>query len=242
MDTSHYELDAQLAEWHWWYVARRRVLGTLLDGLLAPDPGRRVLEVGCSTGTNLPLLARYGRVQGIEMSAEALAVCQGRRPEFPVAQGSIPEAEPGRFDLICLFDVLEHIDDDAGAVDWIADHLAPGGRAVIVVPAFPVLWSHHDELAHHKRRYVRSTLLPLLERRFDLDCTTYFNTILFPPILAVRLVQRLLGSKGDNDKRVGGVPLLNGLLHSVFAAERFLLPKPGLPFGVSLFASGRLKG
>ncbi len=241
MDGSHYAFDAELADWHWWYVGRRHILSHLLHTLIVPDQKRKILEVGCSTGSNLSMLAEFGNVHGIEMSEAALNLAQQRYPDFHLCQGAIPSCLPEQYDLICLFDVLEHIEDDHGAIDWIADYLCSNGRIALSVPAFPVLWSSHDELAHHKRRYVKSDLLALFRNRFVIDTCCYFNSHLFPAILSARLIQRLFRSDGKRDKRAGGVPLLNNLLSKIFMSETFWLPQHAWPFGVSLFVSGIVK-
>jgi SAM-dependent methyltransferase len=235
-----YALDAELADRHWWWVGRRRILALLLDRLLgATPPGRVLLEVGCSTGSNLRLLQRYGTVEAIEMHATAAALCRARYPDVPVRQGAIPMALDRRYDALCLFDVLEHIDDDAAALDWCAEHLTENGRLFLTVPAFQFLWSRHDEVAHHKRRYTKATLLARVEKRFAVDYVSYFNFHLFPAIAAARLLQRGLGlAGGEADKRVGA-GALNGLLTAIFAGERLWLRAASLPVGVSLFVAAR---
>lgn len=238
MRADQYELDARLAERHWWWVARRMILARLMDRLVGTATGRRVLEVGCSTGSNLPMLRRYGSVRAIEMHRPAVEFCRRHHPDIQVDQAAIPDPLDDRFDIICLFDVLEHILDDRLALDWIDDHLAPGGMVLLTVPAYPFLWSRHDEVAHHHRRYTMKSLIPLVSERFDLRYATHFNTHLFPAIAAVRLIQRLLRLPGgEDDKAAGGAGPLNALLRTVFALERLWLPSIRLPFGVSIFAA-----
>lgn len=235
-----YALDAELAEKHWWWVARRCLLGFWLDRLLGPAGAeRRLLEVGCSTGSNLPLLRRYGVVEGLEMHEPAVALCHARYPDIPVTQGAIPTPLGRRFDVLCLFDVLEHIEDDAGALDWCRAHLADDGRLFLTVPAYQFLWSRHDEVAHHRRRYARDALLPRIERRFTVDYASYFNFHLFPAIAAARLLQRGLCLPGGEEDKRAGAGALNGLLTAIFASERLWLRAGPLPFGVSLFVAAR---
>ena len=240
MQEDHYDLDAALADSHWWWVARRKLIGHLMDRLLRPDPSRRILEVGCSTGSNIPLLQRFGQVDAMEMHPRTAALTRRRFPEMRIYDGGIPDPLRDTFDVICLFDVLEHIEDDAGALEWIDDHLAPNGTLLITVPAYRFLWSRHDDLAHHFRRYTRPQLADLLQERFELSYTSYFNTHLFPAIAAIRLLQRLLRlNSGENDKAVGGRGVAHRVLEAVFAAERVWLPALRLPFGVSIIAAAR---
>lgn len=240
MHAEHYELDAQLADTHWWWVARRRVLQHLIGRLLKPAESRKILEVGCSTGSNLPMLKAFGKVEAMELETSAAAVCRERNPDIRIYEGGIPDPLRDRYDVICLFDVLEHIEDDEGALEWIDDHLAPGGTVLVTVPAFRFLWSRHDELAQHFRRYSRPELESLLSRNFEIAYASYFNTHMFPAIAGVRLIQRLLGQDGgENDKAIGGGGLTNWLFKTIFATERFWLPLIRAPFGVSIFAAAR---
>jgi SAM-dependent methyltransferase len=239
MHASHYQLDAELAETHWWWVARRKLLRRLLNRFVGSGRKRKILEVGCSTGSNLRMLQDFGTVDGMELHRPAVDYCRSRYPGIRVYGGGIPDPLRDTYDVICLFDVLEHIDDEESALEWIDDHLVPGGILLMTVPAFGFLWSHHDELAQHCRRYCRPELEALLSRRFRIAYISYFNTHLFPAIAAARLIQRFLRLDGHHDKAAGGRGLSNGVLQAVFAAERFWLPALRLPFGVSIFAAAR---
>jgi SAM-dependent methyltransferase len=242
MHSEHYELDAQLADSHWWWVARRKVLRRLLNRFLGKDSKRKILEVGCSTGSNLRMLQDFGTVHAMEMHEPSVEYCRMRFPGIRVYDGGIPDPLRDSYDVICLFDVLEHIEDEQGALEWIDDHLAPGGVLLLTVPAFDFLWSRHDELAHHFRRYKKADLEALLRERFEVVYTSYFNTHLFPAIALVRLIQRLLHlDSGENDKAVGGTGFSNKVLQAVFASERLWLPVLKLPFGVSIFAAVQKK-
>src|SRR5688572_15005772 len=120
---------AALEHTHWWWCARRAIVARVLQAHLPPSPARRVLEVGCGTGGNLPMLARFGEVLGAEAAPEALRLhaAQGDT-RFCVVRHAIPEPLEERFGLIAMLDVLEHIADDRGALAWLADHLGPGGH------------------------------------------------------------------------------------------------------------------
>jgi SAM-dependent methyltransferase len=240
MREDQYALDAEFAEHHWWWVARRKILSDQLSRYLGDHVAdRRILEVGCSTGSNLPLLRRFGQVEGMEMNGAARHVCQQRHPDIRIAAGAIPEPLDQPYDVICLFDVLEHIENDIEALDWVAEGLVPGGYLFLTVPAYSALWSDYDVIAHHHRRYARGQLLRLVKARFTVEFASYFNTHLFPLIAPIRVLQRVLGLSATNDKRRGGAGLANQLLTSVFAAERFWLRRGRLPVGVSLLLVAR---
>ena len=237
MHATHYQLDVELAETHWWWVARRKLLRRLLNRFLGGRGKRKILEVGCSTGSNLRMLQDFGTVHGMELYPPAVEYCRMRYPGIRIYDGGIPDPMRDTYDVICLFDVLEHIEDEDGALEWIDDHLAPEGVLLVTVPAFDFLWSHHDELAQHHRRYTKPALEALLGRRFRVAYSSYFNTHLFPAIAIVRLVQRLLHLGGEGDKAAGGQGFSNGVLQALFSAERIWLPALKLPFGVSIFAA-----
>lgn len=132
--------------------------------------------------------------------------------------------------------MLEHLDDDSGGLKAATACLKPGGRAVLTVPAFPSLWSYHDELHHHKRRYTRVSFEELVRSAgLEIDRLSYFNTSLFVPAFLVRMIKKRSGeAKADVETVPPG--FLNALLTQIFAFERVLLRKMSLPFGLSLIA------
>jgi SAM-dependent methyltransferase len=231
---------------HWWFVARRRIVLRMLRRELdePPPAGLRLLDVGCGAGGMLGHLARFGSAIGVDPSPDAVAYSAARGAD--VRLGTLPDGLPfgadDRFDVITLLDVLEHVDDDDASLRTLRRLLAPAGLLVMTVPAFPFLWSGHDVVNEHRRRYTRPQLRQrLVTAGFDVRTLSYFNTALFPPIAAVRLLRRL--SRGaDEGGDLGVVPApLNAVLGSVFAAERHVLPHVSLPFGVSLIATARVR-
>jgi SAM-dependent methyltransferase len=226
---------AQTEDHHWWFTARREVLGTLIGRLALPERAR-ILEIGCGTGGNLAMLSRFGQVAALEADAGARAMALRKSAgRHRILETRWPEESPfagERFDLVCMFDVLEHIDDDRRALAALPGLLADGGRALVTVPAYRWLWSAHDEFLHHKRRYTAREL----ERKAGAAglrpaLLTYFNTLLFPLAAVVRLVAR----DAPAGTTVPAAPL-NAILRRIFGAERFLVGRLPLPFGVSLLA------
>src|SRR5215218_9839535 len=135
MERQIYDRMAELADTHWWYVARRRIISDLIRREVRPPPNARILEIGCGTGHNLDMLGEYGSVEGLEVDDEARAVAE-KRIGKPVKSAPLPGLTGVRrrtYDLIAALDVIEHVDEDAAALAGIAERLKPGGKLVMTV-------------------------------------------------------------------------------------------------------------
>ena len=237
MDRAVFERMAAQEDVHWWFAARREIIRSVICRLVELPGSPRVLEAGCGTGGNLDMLGGFGQLRAFELDAEARRIA-AEKSGLAVAEGALPDAVPfgaERFDLIGLFDVLEHVGDDEAALRALRGRLAPGGRIVMTVPAFPWLWSRHDERHHHFRRYTRRHLTDVARRAgLRVEHGFYFNTLLFPVAVAHRAIKALL--RLDHADDTLPPPALNGALRSVFAAERHLVGRIALPVGLSLCA------
>jgi SAM-dependent methyltransferase len=235
----------QIEDRHWWFLGRREIFIRLLDRYLCPTPEdhtRRILDVGCGTGTMLRHLSRYGRVEGIDADPEAVRFSRERGVEHARHVDSLPlPFQDGTFALVTALDVLEHIDDDAAMLAEIHRVLAPAGKLLVSVPAYRFLWGPQDVISEHKRRYVRRELKArLVGAGFEIERLSYFNTLLFPPIAAIRVLRlnRIRGRE-RSDFELTKPGWLNAVLARLFALEAPLLERLDLPFGVSIlgFAS-----
>ena len=147
----------------------------------------------------------------------------------------LAEVPDRHYDLIGAFDVIEHIEDDHAALASIATKLKPSGTFVMTVPAHQWMWTAHDTVNHHKRRYSKRSLRRLINRSpMRLVKLGYFNSLLFPLAVAERAASKLRG-KEDADVKLPPAPL-NAALEKVFATERYLVGRLPLPPGLSLFA------
>ncbi len=221
---------------HWWFRGRRRLVESCLARVRLPEKAR-ILEVGCGSGGNFPLLSRYGEIYALELDETAREYARSRNLAQVVA-GKLPDDIPyqsNTFDLIVMTDVLEHVEEDELSLKNLRDCLGEPGYVLVTVPAFPALWSRHDELHHHKRRYTRETLSKIfLNSGYEISYVSYINTLLSPVIAAVRLAQRFLNIEGADDLVVPPVGL-NQLLTKIYASERLFLEKNiSLPIGISL--------
>jgi 2-polyprenyl-3-methyl-5-hydroxy-6-metoxy-1,4-benzoquinol methylase len=237
MDRVIYDRMAEHDSTHWWYRARREVLASVIARKVKLPKDARILEIGCGTGHNLPMLARFGRVDAVEIDDAARSVAEQRLGR-PVGSGPLPEltgVPDGQYDLVALLDVLEHVQDDVAALKSIATRLKPGGTILLTVPQYPWMWSGHDVANHHHRRYVKATLKSALKAAgLRLDLLSSFNSLLFLPAAAQRLVARMTGKEGSDDNPPPR--LINALFEKVFGLERYLVGRVPMPPGVSLIA------
>jgi SAM-dependent methyltransferase len=237
MERIVYDRMAELDSRHWWYRARREVLARLIERKIALPPEPRILEIGCGTGHNLPMLARFGRVDAVEIDAAARAIAS-RRLGHAVQDAPLPDLKgvPERtYDLVALLDVLEHVEADRDALRGIARRLRPGGRILLTVPAHPWMWSGHDVANHHKRRYTKPTLkAAIADAGLKLEMLSYFNSLLFPLAAGARVAGRLAGKEGSGDA-MPPKPV-NALFEVLFGLERYAIGRLPFPPGVSLAA------
>ena len=237
MERVVYRQMAELDQRHWWYRARREVIAALIRRRVQPPADARILEIGCGTGHNLAMLGEFGHVDALELDEEMRGIAEQRLGRS-VMSAPLPELAgvlDRRYDLIGAFDVIEHIDDDRAAVASIAAKLQSGGKFVMTVPAHQWMWSAHDVVNHHKRRYSKRGLRALIEGSpLRLEAIGYFNSLLFPAAIAERLSSKARGK--DNADLTLPSPPLNAALERAFAAERHLIGRLPLPVGLSLFA------
>ncbi|HEY0627222.1 MAG TPA: methyltransferase domain-containing protein [Allosphingosinicella sp.] len=237
MERVVYDRMAELDERHWWYRARRRILEQLIRRRIGLPKDARILEIGCGTGHNVLMLKRFGEVDAIEIDPAARKLASERLgkevgsaplPELP----GVPEAQ---YDMIAILDVLEHVPEDREALRSIARRLKPGGKILIAVPAHPWMWSAHDVVNHHQRRYTKQGLRRVIaDAGLKLDMMSYFNSLLFPLAAAARLGGRITG-KEDSDDKLPPAPV-NKAFEWLFGLERYAIGRISLTPGVSLVA------
>jgi SAM-dependent methyltransferase len=241
MDPAYAARYAEVVRDHWWFQGRARIVAAELDRALPPGPAAarpRLLSVGCGPRPGLDWLERRGRVIGLDVEpwpgpGAPLVLGTAERLPFP----------DGAFDAAVALDVLEHLDDDAAGARELARVVRPGGPIIITVPAHPWLWSHHDAVNQHRRRYTRATLRAVLEAAGLRPRVTHFNALLLAPVAAARLAGRALEALGRRPSEGGDLsprPALGGLLGAVLGVERHLLARGAtFPAGVSLLAVAR---
>ena len=237
MDRVIYDRMAEHDATHWWYRARREVLASVIARKLTLPADARILEIGCGTGHNLPMLARFGDVDAVEIDDASRSIASGRLGKG-VANAPLPELAgiaAATYDMVALLDVLEHVEDDRAALRAIAERLKPGGTILLTVPQFPWMWSGHDVANHHHRRYTKTTLRrAIADAGLALDMLQSFNSLLFPLAVGDRLIARVTGREGSDDAQPPAP--INRLFESIFGLERYVVGRVPMPPGLSLIA------
>jgi len=233
MDPEFAKRYADLYRGHWWWQAREAILTGVIARLGLQQPAE-ILDVGCGDGLFFPQLERFGSVRGIEIDESLLSIDGAARPRIFTRPLGDPAYAGWKFDLITALDVIEHMEDDSGAVRRMVSMLEPGGRLVITVPAFMVLWDRHDEVNHHYRRYTKRQLGSLLAPHGEVGELRYLFNGLFLPKLVVKVVGRMSGSKVSQDSLPPSP--VNRVVARYFQLENTLLGPLRLPFGTSVLA------
>lgn len=250
MEREQYAVMARREERHWWYVGMRRVAVAVLDQVLDGQDRLRILDAGCGTGGTTVELRRFGAVVGVDLAWEALEPARARGLAR-LAQGSIERLpfQNASFDVATSFEVVYHLGvaDDTSALSEIRRVLKPGGVLLLRVPAHDWLRGEHDRLVHTRHRYTRGEVAAKLARAgFTVDQLSWANTVLFPPAVAKRLLERtpLSGAgqvSADAEPDLWQPPaLVNAVLENAVAVESVLIPRRvPLPFGLSVLAVAR---
>lgn len=240
MDRIVYDRMAAHDSHHWWYRARRDILADYVTREAKLPANARILEIGCGTGHNLPMLAQFGEVDAIEIDEAARDIASVRLGK-PVGEAPLPEltgVERGAYDMVAVLDVVEHIEDDVGALKAMAECLKPGGAILIAVPAHQWMWSAHDVVNHHKRRYSKATLDAAIKQAgLKHNGLSWFNSLLFPAAVAARLAGKLMGKDDSDDSPPP--KMLNTIFEKVFRVERHLVGRVPLTPGLSILTLAR---
>ena len=240
MEHDEYKIMGDIEDAYWWFVGKQFLVEKVLNEYCLGDTGEaRILDIGCGTGGILKLMKKYGAVCGIDFSPAALEfskqsgcgclVCSDVGRHIPFKDNT--------FTAVTCLDVMEHLDNEGTLLEETFRVCKPGGHIVITVPAFNALWSAHDEALHHKRRYTRRQMLRRIDR---LNCSvikvSYFNTLLFIPILVTRKLKGFLDRdkppRSDFFMKLPG--WINTALRVLYTAEIVCLSRLNFPFGVSL--------
>jgi SAM-dependent methyltransferase len=218
----------------WWYRGRTAIIHAALAHS-GPKNVPDALDFGAGYGGMYEALAQIGRdVHAYEPDEEANVAA--KRRGYTQMFSSEKEALGREYDLIGLFDVIEHIEHDKEFLNKARYALRVGGRLAITVPAFQFLWSAHDVNHHHFRRYTKDSMRVMLnDAGFTVEYASYWNMILFIPAA----VMRLLGKSGES--ALAMPRWLDAIFFTIIKIEALFLRFVPLPFGTSLVVIARLK-
>lgn len=248
MNKQYYQEYYQLERTHWWFQVRMNILKnqvrSYINNCSNPNTPKRILNIGAATGATSDMLSEYGEVVSVEYDKDCHQFLV-EELNMPAIRASILDLpfDSNSFDIVCAFDVIEHVEDDQLAVNEMIRVCKAHGCVFVTVPAFMFLWSHHDVVNHHHRRYTAKkliNLIPISSRR-HLKFVSYFNTFLFLPIYMARTLSRLLPQKkredsGSDFSMINQDSFVNRIFYKIFSLENFFMVRNiRFPFGVSIF-------
>jgi SAM-dependent methyltransferase len=222
---------------NWWFVSRRRYL---LDVLKDAPKDSLILDIGCSSGIFLNELERLGfkteNLFGIDISEKAIENCKKNGIQNAFVMDAQKISLPRKFDIIIASDCLEHLKDDTQAIRNWCELLNAGGRLCVFVPAFQSLWSAHDEVNMHFRRYTNKELKhKLASEQLTVLKSSYWNFSLFIPLYLFRKIDAVLSRNKKKEGQIIGGKMTNVVLLQLLLLENKLLQYVNFPFGVSTF-------
>ena len=242
MDSNYYKDYFELERNHWWFLARNEIIRSQVEELYQSNGGPlKIINVGVATGATSEMLANFGEVTSIEYEQDCIDYIKSKI-DIDIQLGTILDLKypDETFDLVCSFDVIEHVENDQLAASELIRVCKKDGFVFITVPAFMSIWSQHDVINHHVKRYVISEIHALFSNVLVRKYVSYFNFPLSIPIFIVRFFDRLIPgnikrNKTNSDFDVVSNAWLNKLFYKIFISEKaFIKKKFHFPFGVSI--------
>lgn len=241
MEQIQYEELKEQQNTFWWFAGKREIVTDFAVFFAGLKKGTniRILDVGCGMGLMLERLSHFGTVFGMDTEESAVKYCtdmcneQGIKAN--ISKGALPDEIPfdaNSFDYVFALDVLEHVDNDCRALSILHSLLKKEGKLILTVPADMSLWSYNDELNHHFRRYDKQELIEkVMQAGFHIINCSYYNSILYPAIWAVRQIKNAFHIYSSDVKTIS---CFNGILKTLFISEKYRLRNKGFKHGVSL--------
>ncbi len=227
---------------HFWFKARKIFIFKLLGCYLNPIiKERKILEIGCGTGYNFDILSNFGEVEGVDINKKAIAKAQRRNKKVKYLDVEKKDLNKKFYDVICCFDVLEHLNNDVCVLENIYKALKPGGFFFFTVPAFSFIFSPHDLALDHKRRYNKRQIKIELEKQgLQIQLLNYWNVFLFPFVFVLRKIKQFLfikifKNKPPKSETRKNNKLLSFVLFQVLNMENKVPLKIKRPFGLTIY-------
>ena len=244
MRADYAEQYRRLWEEHWWWRSRERFVLRVLERLKLPREAQ-ILDVGCGDGLFFPSLERLGTVDGLEADRSLL---RDTGISTRIKVGRLDRSfNPGPiYDLVVMLDVLEHIEDDLESMESALDALKPDGKIVLTVPALEVLWSEHDVVNQHYRRYDKTRLKAVMAAAgFEVESVNFFFGWTVAPLLVRRLIHpavKNFDAETSTDLVTIPPPLVNRAMQRLSEFDHWLGERVRWPIGSSLIAIGTRPG
>ena len=243
-DPKIFEFLFKMEQKHFWQVGRRELILDVLKRNVPHLANSTMLEIGCGNGNVLAHLKSSGiSIAGMDILMEGLRFCRQRSSSVDLYQADILSLPfLNNWDIIGVFDVLEHISEDEAALREVNRALKPAGYLILTVPAHKFLWSHHDRIANHVRRYDKSELATKLRHSgFSIKKISYYVSSLFPILAAIRMSNKLFDKRNinrtiDEAIEVKTIPVINETFLQLIRFETWLIRYFSLPVGASLIA------
>lgn len=240
MELGEYKSLEERESFYFWHIVRREILRENLLRFLGGKRDNKILDVGCGTGGNMLLLKEFGAVTGLDLSDEALKLAKDKNfAQLIKGDATKMPFSNDYFDIVSVLDTLEHVEDDKSVFKETFRVLKSGGILIITVPAYQWLWSQHDEVLHHIRRYDRVDLVKKAEKEgFKILRSSHFVMLAVPINLFRKIRDKLFYKKIAAPKRYDIVfgPFINSILIFFLRCEKYLMRFMGLPFGTSIMA------
>lgn len=235
--TSEYARMAEYEQSYWWHLGRLEIIQTYLKRVFGKRHNSTILNVGCGTGGTIDMLEKFGHVDNVDTSDDAIAFVKTRgNKNIMKVDGIDLPYEDKTYDVVGAFDVLEHIEDDKRALFEWKRVLKDDGVIVITVPAYQWLWSEHDASLHHRRRYtVKSLMTVAAEAGLKPEKKSYAISFSLPLVIGYRVASKALNRKGGSETSYVPVPRsINKFFTVLLKVEAKLHDKISLPAGTSV--------
>lgn len=237
MKKSEYARMAEYEQNYWWHLGRLEIIQTYVKRALGKKKDAEILNVGCGTGGTIDMLEKFGRVENVDISDDAIAFMNkmGYKNITKVDGVELPYKDKS-YDVVGAFDVLEHIDDHVGALKEWRRIIKDDGAIVITVPAYQWLWSEHDVSLHHQRRYTTKSLMDAAAKAgLKPEKRSYAISFSLPLVAGFRFMNKALGRKTNSETSYVAVPAgVNRLFTKFLKVEARLHQKVSLPAGTSV--------
>ena len=244
MQDNEFEILKNTYKYHWWYKGRQDLIKCILEKF-GNNKDIVIGDAGSGYGSNINFLKDYGKVFALESNKDALVYLKKEFKNIEVIKWKSPQKINIKFDLIVFADVLEHIKNDEKALKWTKDHLKTNGLVLITVPSHMYLWTSMDTNLYHYRRYNKIQLEKKLKKEFQIEFISYYNFLLFPLKICVKIFDQILNLFSLQSKiksyNVKPNKFVNDLLYRIMSLERHLILKKMIPYGVSLICIAKKK-